>query len=328
MTSRGTHVGKPVRSRSTGVMVIPLSRRIDRPDGSFGGVVLVTLDLGFFGRFYDRFDVGREAPSCSPRRRHPDLPAPVQRKPGRHGHQQGLAVPGAGAHRPGRHRDADAEDRRHRAPVQLPPPATAIRCSVASAESKDEILGAGGCDVLRTSCIVAFAIAMLAWGGARMIRQIRIREKLEDELRRAGAALQRHNLSLKTLAESDGLTGLANRRLFEDDPRARARARAAQRRAVRADHGRRRCLQEVQRPLRPRGRRRLPAPVAAAIASVPRRPGDLAARYGGEEFAVILPDTELEGAQAVAEAIRAAVAALRIEHADSPIGRVSLSLGW
>jgi hypothetical protein len=41
-------------------MVIPVSRRIDRPDGSFGGVALVTLDLGYFGRFYDRFDVGRE----------------------------------------------------------------------------------------------------------------------------------------------------------------------------------------------------------------------------------------------------------------------------
>jgi diguanylate cyclase (GGDEF)-like protein len=67
--------------------------------------------------------------------------------------------------------------------------------------------------------------------------------------------------------------------------------------------------------------------VAAAIGAGARRPGDLAARYGGEEFALILPDTGLAGAMNVAEGIRTAVAALGLEHADSPTGKVSLSLG-
>jgi diguanylate cyclase (GGDEF)-like protein len=67
--------------------------------------------------------------------------------------------------------------------------------------------------------------------------------------------------------------------------------------------------------------------VAAAIGAGARRPGDLAARYGGEEFALILPDTSLAGAMTVAEAIRSAVAALALEHADSPTGKVSISLG-
>jgi diguanylate cyclase (GGDEF)-like protein len=67
--------------------------------------------------------------------------------------------------------------------------------------------------------------------------------------------------------------------------------------------------------------------VAGAIECSTRRPADLAARYGGEEFAVILADTDLTGANAVADTIRAAVAALDLRHADNPTGRVTLSMG-
>jgi diguanylate cyclase (GGDEF)-like protein len=44
----------------------------------------------------------------------------------------------------------------------------------------------------------------------------------------------------------------------------------------------------------------------------------MAARYGGEEFALILPETDLAGAEEIAEAARAAVAHLRLPHAQSP----------
>ena len=54
----GPRIGKPVASRSTGRWVIPLSRRIDKPDGSFGGVVLATIDIEYFRRFYAGFDIG------------------------------------------------------------------------------------------------------------------------------------------------------------------------------------------------------------------------------------------------------------------------------
>ncbi len=58
-TDRGPHVGMPVQSRSTGKWVIPLSRRIDGPDGQFAGVALATIDIDFFLHFYDSLDIGR-----------------------------------------------------------------------------------------------------------------------------------------------------------------------------------------------------------------------------------------------------------------------------
>ena len=68
--------------------------------------------------------------------------------------------------------------------------------------------------------------------------------------------------------------------------------------------------------------------VAQAIRSQAKRPADLVARTGGEEFFVLLPGTENEGALAIAESIRAAVAALAIPHPASTVASVvTVSLG-
>ncbi|MHB1206514.1 MAG: diguanylate cyclase domain-containing protein, partial [Rhodospirillaceae bacterium] len=67
-----------------------------------------------------------------------------------------------------------------------------------------------------------------------------------------------------------------------------------------------------------------PPPAAGAL----QRPADVVARYGGEEFVALLPDTTLDGALMVAEAIRAAVVALDIPHsASKTAAHVTLSLG-
>ncbi|MEH1969484.1 PAS domain S-box protein [Nostoc sp.] len=68
--------------------------------------------------------------------------------------------------------------------------------------------------------------------------------------------------------------------------------------------------------------------LASALKNIVKRPADLVARYGGEEFAVILPNTEIQGAINVAQTIRQAVRNLVIPHAQSSVcDRVTVSLG-
>lgn len=68
--------------------------------------------------------------------------------------------------------------------------------------------------------------------------------------------------------------------------------------------------------------------IANAIKATLRRPADLVARYGGEEFAIVLPDTTMDGAIALAEEIRMRIESLAILCETAGIaGRVTLSLG-
>jgi len=136
-------------------------------------------------------------------------------------------------------------------------------------------------------------------------------------LAQLSAELSVANGALKQLSLHDGLTGLANRRFFDTYLAAQIGAARRHKRRLALvlcdidsfkpynDHYGHQagdeCLKEV----------------AAALQSCCRRPTDMAARYGGEEFALILPDTELNGAAQIAEAARDAVAKLRIPHAYS-----------
>ena len=56
----GLLISRPLLSRLTGARVMVLSRRVDKPDGSFGGVVLGTLKLSYFTRLFDRLGLGSE----------------------------------------------------------------------------------------------------------------------------------------------------------------------------------------------------------------------------------------------------------------------------
>jgi diguanylate cyclase (GGDEF)-like protein len=68
--------------------------------------------------------------------------------------------------------------------------------------------------------------------------------------------------------------------------------------------------------------------VAESIRRRVRRPSDLTARYGGEEFTVILPDTDLEGARHIAEAICQELTLMGIAHNRSSVAPiVTISCG-
>ena len=158
-------------------------------------------------------------------------------------------------------------------------------------------------------------------------RELDQRKARERELVEVTDRLKRLNDELRRLAILDELTQIPNRRFFNLLLRqewARA-ARDAQPLAV--------LLADVDvfkgyndRYGHPAGDVCL-ARVAAALHGVVRRPGDAVARFGGEEFAVLLAQTPAEGALVVAENLRAAVAALDLEHAGSAHGRVTISLG-
>lgn len=148
------------------------------------------------------------------------------------------------------------------------------------------------------------------------------------QLEAANRRLQETNEGLKVLTALDGLTGVANRRRFEEafDLEWRRACRSDLPLAVvmiDIDHfkrfndtyGHRRgddCLKRV----------------ATALAGSLHRAGDLVARYGGEEFVVVLPGADEERAAAYAEVLRRGIEELAIPHRwGSPCGVVTVSLG-
>ncbi|MBR0736914.1 diguanylate cyclase [Bradyrhizobium liaoningense] len=139
---------------------------------------------------------------------------------------------------------------------------------------------------------------------------------------------KRAEMALKELATKDGLTGLSNRRAFDQMLMSEwSRAQRTQKPLallfVDVDHFKlfndRHGHQSGDECLRA---------VAAAVSRHAMRPLDLASRYGGEEFALILPDMDCDSACAVAEEIRCAVMALQIAHgATGASDHVTLSVG-
>jgi diguanylate cyclase (GGDEF)-like protein/PAS domain S-box-containing protein len=136
------------------------------------------------------------------------------------------------------------------------------------------------------------------------LRDISLRKQLESQL--------------EALARTDGLTGLANRRAFDETLLREWKIGRREKKPLSLliadldlfkslnDHYGHQvgddCLKAV----------------SDAIHQAVRRPTDMAARYGGEELAIILPNTPKAGAEAVAEHVRATIAALEFPHEGNP----------
>jgi diguanylate cyclase (GGDEF)-like protein len=143
-----------------------------------------------------------------------------------------------------------------------------------------------------------------------------------------GLALERANEQLLRLSTTDGLTGIANRRMFDQTLQtewqrcARSHVSLALL-MIDIDHFKRyndlyghqtgdECLRQVARIL-----------VLCA-----KRSGELVARYGGEEFAILLPGAEVGEAMAIAQRCLQQMEGARIAHADSPVSPwLTVSIG-
>ena len=136
----------------------------------------------------------------------------------------------------------------------------------------------------------------------------------------------RSSEQLLALALSDGLTGISNRRHFDERLGVEIRRTGWAGASIAlllidVDHFK--SLNDTFG--HQQGDECLRA-IAKTIAALACRSGDLAARYGGEEFAVLLPETDLAGAMELADALRIGVRALGLEH-TSGFGVVTISIG-
>jgi diguanylate cyclase (GGDEF)-like protein len=148
-----------------------------------------------------------------------------------------------------------------------------------------------------------------------------------SERKIAHERLQNAYKTVETLAATDALTGLANRRRFEEVLNNEWRRGLRDRRPLALlmiDADRFKLYNDTYG--HPRGDNCLKQ-IAEAAQDVVGRPGDLVARYGGEEFAVILPNTDSEGAMLVANEICRAMRMRQLPHSGGPSGIVTVSVG-
>jgi diguanylate cyclase (GGDEF)-like protein len=174
------------------------------------------------------------------------------------------------------------------------------------------------------------ALAGVVWGGDRLrVRRVRAREAaLERLVEERTRALAEANSRLERLSSQDGLTGVANRRRFDealDLEWRRASRSGTPVSLIMLDLDYFKDFNDTNGHLA--GDERL-RQVAQALASTLGRAGDLVARYGGEEFVVLLPGMGADDASALAERLRQGVEAMGLSHNASPVSQVvTLSAG-
>lgn len=202
-----------------------------------------------------------------------------------------------------------------------------VLIEVEDRERLGRIYGAGACDYIIKPVHIEEALARVQ-AVLRSREEIARRRAREQRLMAANRRLAAENRELVRLAAVDPVTGVANRRSFDQTLDRVWRSGARQNREV--------ALVMIDVDFFKPYNDRLGHPagdeclkrVAGALGAALLRPDDFLARYGGEEFAVILPQTHMDGACVVAERLRAGVQALGMAHPAKPVAHhVTISQG-
>jgi diguanylate cyclase len=313
-------IGTVVKSRSTGELIIPVSRRLNNPDGSFAGVLLGTIRLSYFLDYYGDFRIDDRGALVLAMRdgtilvRRPFVDTVVgQSLADSEIFKNYLPTASEGVAEVKAVVDGTYRLYGFRALTNYP-------LVVEAGLSKESFVGPWRHDLLKSGLVLLVLVAGLIGFALLVLTQLRSRMVMESEIRLAHQAV-------KDMALSDSLTGLGNRRrldmaLHSEIGRAKRQRYPLALIMLDIDYFKRfndryghaagdDCLRQV----------------AQAINGVLKRPADLAVRYGGEEFTVLLPDTDIKGAGRVAQDILQAIRGLALEHADHPDGIVTASAG-
>lgn len=155
-----------------------------------------------------------------------------------------------------------------------------------------------------------------------LLRRTRARERRLEQL------VNERTIQLQHLARYDGLTDLANHRTFHEHFQKEWAVASREKKPLSLIAADIDFFKPYNDSLGHLEGDNCLRKIAQAISAQVRRPADLAARTGGDEFFLLLPGTESKGALAMAQNIRAAVAALAIPHPASPVAAiVTISLG-
>ncbi|MFZ6640251.1 sensor domain-containing diguanylate cyclase [Undibacterium sp. TC4M20W] len=326
-TDRGVHIGPPIKSKSTGEWIITVSRRFNKSDGSFGGVVLATVKMSYFKKFYEQFEIGNSgAIFVALNQGIILLRRPFEEKTlGKDISQFPLFREYLPQARAATKTFTSAQDgvvriNSYRQLDEYP-------LVVSAALSRDEVLADWKSNTIIHAIGVGCLVIVLAFIGSRLIRQIALRVQAEAELVRARNSLEQLNQTLEKLAMQDGLTGLANRRQFDialKDEFSRAMRNASSLALIMIDVD---CFKQYNDIYGHAAGDECLRAISKVVAAGKHRPGDLSARYGGEEMVVLLPGTDVAGAMKVAESIRQAIYQLELKHSGNATGVVTISAG-
>lgn len=290
-------IGLPVKSKIDGSINITVSHRVNAPDGSFAGVVVASVSMDFFRKLFETIQ-GKSGTSIN---LVTDNGTMLARSPSSFGSSELDALMALPVDRT-EYVSPDDGVRRVGSYSHLPHYPMVATVAQDSGVVLREWQGQ-----LRTDAVMMLCILLLIG-------------VLSYKVERANRATQRNALR-------DGLTGIANRRCFDE---------TIEREFKRALRNRR-PLSLIMVDIdffknfndgygHPAGDACLRA-ISNTVESVLRRPGDLAARYGGEEIAIVLPETDVAGAVQVATELLTAVRFRAIPHDGSTFGMVTISAG-